>query len=541
VDGNTTNEELMALVYEKLKHKKVLIIFDNVEDQKDVKPFLPKMRGPGFAAPHILCTSRGKDVVPRQAKCLRLGVLTEEECVQLILSELENVSDEDAARLADKLQRLPLTIQQALAYIKDQYLDDGDCVSKYLHEFNTSEMQLLNDERFKDTNDYSLTTFTTWQITLERIKGMDDGEPAIRIMNLLAYLNPDNISAEFVVNLVLKEKSDTGTGVSAKTLSRNVERGLKLLEKYSMLRLDKGKVHIHRLVQQVVRLNSGSQAVQALDLILQFIATFLTGNIGLTEFNRECMSHGLHLFPFQCTITELMKERSLYLSDLCYYLNTYGNYSECLSIAEQASSKFEEIHGKEHESTILMKWRQAEANHLLKNYENALQICQEIMPLSQSSLGENHQLTMFILSSMAKAHSALGDHELAIKLYDQAIEQQAQLYGQENQDFLACKSNKARALRGLGRLDEAFELYQEVHEKRVQLYGMNDFRTLATKSGIANVLWEKRELTKALQIKNEIYEQQKLIYGETHPDTLELKQEIQRILDAISRGDSGVS
>jgi hypothetical protein len=264
-------------------------------------------------------------MVPREAKCLQLDILTEEECVHLIMSELAEVSEEDASKLADKLQRLPLAIQQAIAYIKDQYLEGSDYVSKYISELNTSAQKLLNDERFQNTNDYFLTTFTTWQITLDRIKDIEDGELAIRVMNVLAYLNPDNISAEFLLNLFRAGQSEVDTGT-------NAERGLKLIGKYSMLKMEKGKVHIHRLVQQVVRLNSGSQELHILDQILEFIAKCLSVH-KLTEFNRECMSHGLHLFPFQFNHAELMQCKSPCLSDLCYYLVEYGNYAECLSIA----------------------------------------------------------------------------------------------------------------------------------------------------------------------------------------------------------------
>ena len=64
-------------------------------------------------------------------------------------------------KLAEKLQRLPLALQQALAYIRDKYVEYEESIVKYLEEFKKSVAELLKDERFRDHNDYSSTTFAT--------------------------------------------------------------------------------------------------------------------------------------------------------------------------------------------------------------------------------------------------------------------------------------------------------------------------------------------------------------------------------------------
>ena len=65
--------------------------------------------------------------------------------------------------MTEKLQRLPLALHQAFAYIRDTSVGDEDeAIVEYLKGFDKSEVELLKYERFSD---YSSTTFATQQVT----------------------------------------------------------------------------------------------------------------------------------------------------------------------------------------------------------------------------------------------------------------------------------------------------------------------------------------------------------------------------------------
>ena len=94
-----------------------------------------------------------------------------------------------------------------------------------MEEFEKSEAELLKDERFRDHNDYSSTTFAIWQTTLRRIRENYDGQHAIPVISSLAYLNPDMISTQFMRTM----------------FEEDTEPGLRLLDKFSMVPASEGR------------------------------------------------------------------------------------------------------------------------------------------------------------------------------------------------------------------------------------------------------------------------------------------------------------
>ena len=144
----------------------------------------------------------------------------------------------------DKLQRLPLALQQAVAYIMDAYFpDDEQCVAKYLQELQKCAQKLLNDQKFREDCDYSFTVLTAWTVSLNRIQTLDGGPQAITAIHYMSYLNPDLISVQFM----------------EKIFEELTTPSLRLLQKFSMINVCKMVATIHRLVQQVIRLEVGTE------------------------------------------------------------------------------------------------------------------------------------------------------------------------------------------------------------------------------------------------------------------------------------------
>ncbi len=104
------------------RHRKSLFVFDNAgkyktnkEGDEGIDKFLP--RDPNNK-PHILITSRDQEF--GDIKSLTLGVFTEEEAVEFVQKALREIEppEDEIMELANKLQRLPLALTQAVAYIK---------------------------------------------------------------------------------------------------------------------------------------------------------------------------------------------------------------------------------------------------------------------------------------------------------------------------------------------------------------------------------------------------------------------------------------
>ena len=242
-------EEVVSEVYEYFSDRKSLFIFDNVENYRTIANFLPKvMLG---NKPTLLITSRYSNW-ENVASVLSLGVFTEQETEELIKKSLDfrdNTENEKIKELNKLLQGLPLALQQALAYIKLKKTTDANFfLENYIKLYKEKYQLLLNFDFSSYNNDlYLQTVYTTWLITLEKIKFHSMGQEAIDALYIMAYLDPDNISITKFYYL---------NHINCNLKLYDLDAIMHLLTSYSMInRAQENKYTIHRLVQQVIRLN----------------------------------------------------------------------------------------------------------------------------------------------------------------------------------------------------------------------------------------------------------------------------------------------
>ncbi|MEY2393574.1 hypothetical protein [Wolbachia endosymbiont of Tettigetta isshikii] len=123
-------------------------------------------------------------------------------------------------------------------------------ISDYLKRYKEEAEKLLDFEFPEDSdNSYTETTFITWRITINKIKDNPEyGQQAKEILDIITYIASDNISVEMFLGL-----------------ERNRERlgdAIQLLKQYLMINSEEeqSSVNIHRLVQQVTRIELEKQS-----------------------------------------------------------------------------------------------------------------------------------------------------------------------------------------------------------------------------------------------------------------------------------------
>lgn len=243
-------EEIVDAVYEYFSDRKSLFIFDNVENYRTITNYLPKVILGN--KPTLLITSRYNNW-ENVASVLSLGVFTEEETEELIKKSLglsDNTENEKIKELNKLLQGLPLALQQALAYIKlRKNTDTGFSLESYIKLYKEKYQVLLSFDFSNYNNDpYLQTVYTTWLVTLEKIKSHTTGQDAIEALYIMAYLDPDNISMTKFYYL---------NHINYNLKVYDLDAMMHLLTSYSMINQgqEETKYTIHRLLQQVIRLN----------------------------------------------------------------------------------------------------------------------------------------------------------------------------------------------------------------------------------------------------------------------------------------------
>jgi hypothetical protein len=202
-----------------------LAIFDNAPNYDVIHDLLPVKGG------QIIVTSRHTQW-PGQS--INLGVFSPEEAQQYIAKIIGQNAIESEI-LAEILDRLPLALTYACAYIKYQMISIRDYV------------KLFPDNKVLDP------IATTWDFTIEAIQ--KELPAANRLLQLCAYLDANNIPAQLLYQDLLltttSESLNTFDQVNTRVLFENA---IRLCSEYSMLSYDDRDktISLHHLLQEAI-------------------------------------------------------------------------------------------------------------------------------------------------------------------------------------------------------------------------------------------------------------------------------------------------
>jgi hypothetical protein len=148
-----------------------------------------------------------------------------------------------------------------------------------------------------ESDRYAKTTFLTWKITLENIMQIgDNGMQAIEILEIMAYLSPDKIPIEgFFSNLAFDEQI-IGEEKSWSAVD--------LLNQYSIINVEKGVSNIHRLVQQVIRIELRNQNKEE-EILKKSLKLINSVNLWIAN---KCNSHIASVWNYASKYGKLIDE-----------------------------------------------------------------------------------------------------------------------------------------------------------------------------------------------------------------------------------------
>ncbi|XDG09187.1 hypothetical protein ABKA04_008802 [Annulohypoxylon sp. FPYF3050] len=185
-----------------------LLVFDNYDNPTafDLREYIPK--GP---LGNVLITSRSEGL-DRLGQVIRISGMTQGEAIQLLLTLLntpENMANRiAAAKIVRRLGYLPLAIDQAGAYMKNE----GIALADFLSYYEQSAKDVLESvpnlwEYYESTTSESeqgatsvtaKTVFTTWNLSFTLLKPeTPEGALNVAVLSLLAFFNEQMISEEF--------------------------------------------------------------------------------------------------------------------------------------------------------------------------------------------------------------------------------------------------------------------------------------------------------------------------------------------------------
>lgn len=223
-----------------------LIIFDNADDPALLTDYWPQGNG------SVLITSRdplAKSLFSMRTSGVDLHPLTTDEGASLIMQLTSESSDEAdpatkelAARITDRLGGIPLAISQMTGIIRRQDLTLAEFMDLYE---DRKEHGSLHNTRFELAARYPHTVSTVW--------ALDELKEGRRLLNLIAFFDPDTIDEELLREVLMESRGlPSTTTVAAQSDSYRNWR-TELLQTSLIRRIkEKNEVSVHRLVQDVV-------------------------------------------------------------------------------------------------------------------------------------------------------------------------------------------------------------------------------------------------------------------------------------------------
>lgn len=288
-------------LYGYLADTKTLFVFDNAENLSAIEEFLPTSVANTI---HILITSPNSlewKSSRHRIRPLPLNDFTDPEAVNYVKRALLDAEQnpQDIINLIKKLHNFPMALDQAVRYIKDKNREHQDRgwkfgIRDYLEKYEQTPKTLLNVELPPDAHVQG--TFRTLSLTFERIISNEKyGQQALTMINIMSYFSKSNIPEKtFLIELA----------------DNDYEKLIpvtQLLTKYSAVRLDKGMMHIHGLVQEVRKLElEEANEEEVLQMALKLLKRHLATRDDIAAYASHIISVWKHAGKYDTLISDFI-------------------------------------------------------------------------------------------------------------------------------------------------------------------------------------------------------------------------------------------
>src|SRR4051812_41125172 len=165
------------LLGELARRNRWLLVFDNAEDPRALREFLPE--GPG----RVLITSRNP-AWQQFATTVGVREFTRPESIMLLRRLAADLTDDEADRLAEAVGDLPLAVEQAGSLLADT----GLTVEKYLRLLAERAQDLLDHD---PGGAYPQSLTASWAVAYDRLA--DDDPTALNLLTPGAWCGPEPV------------------------------------------------------------------------------------------------------------------------------------------------------------------------------------------------------------------------------------------------------------------------------------------------------------------------------------------------------------
>ena len=557
-----------------------LLVFDNLDQVAILRQYLPE-RSP---KKHVLVTTRLSYCHQIPAEGLHVAVPDIDSASDLLflrsgISKPDRTPDVlvEGVEIVKELGNLPLAIEQAAAYIREASKD----IFKFLPSYRTNRKRYHARASLGNLDYYSETVATTWRLSFLQIEKTN--LPALQLMKLLAFLNPDGILVEFL------QAGQEGLPDELREIVNDEIRfyeALGDLERFSLIRRDQGGtgqvIIIHRLVQSVIKdeLSDASflamtealagmcdrafpfqnyensdavvwgrrylnQIVMPLLSVRSVKASKLLQRVGrfLVEAGKYQEAKMLFIRVLEIVSTALASpdcETVEARRDLARIYFLQGQHILAIDLLQDVLKTTTALFGEDHVESVLTMSHLSTVYGHQRMWDKAIEFGEKSLKWYKSRFGEEHSHTLIVLGNLAIIYSEQGRQEdipSVIQILKTVADISQRVQGNKHPRTLQAKSHLAVTYRRQGRLDDACKLEEWVLGIRIGVFGEEHSDTLSAKSNLAATYQCQGRLEDASKLEEQVLRIRINEFGDEHPNTLLAKSNLAAIYREQGRLD----
>ena len=467
----------------------------------------------------ILVTSRNStaamNLVGVYANVIRVEPMDEGDALALLKTRVPfgEPSESEAKALVQALERIPLAITHAAAYIRMR--EPRVTISTYLQLFRESaanQANLLSNEDVRDDlrRDHSIrhAVIATWQISFNQIRKTKSA--ATDLLALISMFDRQGIP-----EYLLHDNTDR----------LQFEDAIALLISFALIRAQVGQqsFEMHTLVQLSMRewLKQNKQLEKWRKKFVKIMAkAFPSGEYETWIDCQVLLPHSKEVMSYVSSKEDEVLNRATVAGNTAWYLYLRGEYAAAEEISRDALDGREKVLGLEHPDTLTSvsnlgsllerqgKYGEAEAMHrrALEGYEKML--------------GLEHPYTLTSVSNLGSVLERQGKYGEAEAMHRQALEGREKMLGLEHPDTLTSVSNLGSLLESQGKYKEAEAMHRRDLEGSEKVLGLEHPDTLTSVSNLGSVLKSRGKYEEAEAMHRRALEGYEKVLGLEHPDTL---------------------
>ncbi|HEX5720040.1 MAG TPA: tetratricopeptide repeat protein, partial [Thermoanaerobaculia bacterium] len=510
-----------------------LLILDNVDSPEAESAVLALL--PGLTGGRVLITSRLRSWPP-WVHTEPLDTISLEEARDFLLKRTDGhrrTAPDDADRawnLAEKLDGLPLALEQAGAYIVHTRLS----FVKYLGVWEKESKGVLEWHN-ETVMGYPSSVAATWKASFDRLK-----PTAATLLRLCAFLAPEPIPEEmfeskknYVEDACKLLRSETGheDGVGS------IHEALAELESYSLISRQKGTFTVHRVVQEVLQSRIPPERLldwtEAALKIVNGYAPFDADDVRTWPVWNGLRPHAARVILLADEV-DLTEPTGRLMSQLGLYLDARGLYAEAEPLYRRSLAIDEASFGSDHPNVAIRLNNLAQLLQNTNRLSEAEPLMRRALDIDEASFGSDHPDVAIDLHNLAWLLKITNRLSEAEPLMRRVLAVDEASLGSKHPNVAIRLNNLAQLLKATNRLSEAEPLMRRALDIDEASFGSEHPEVARDLNNLARLLQDTNRLSEAEPMMRRAVEIFERSLGSDHPKTRIAQRNLAAILAEIA-------